>query len=150
MFGPKVVSGIGRTLLALTLATGLATGASKPASASTMTDATMACAEGTETVYFGLPLTGAPRMSIFAYRLNGGAWAYTHWYYTSNGSYWLFEGGRWTALPLSGSSPFRIVGNNVLVDGFEYRYNPSTGAASWINLGSCRTSSFFTGGIIFN
>jgi hypothetical protein len=135
--------------MALTLATGLAFGATQPAAASTMTDATMVCAEGTGSVYFGLPLTGSARMSIFAYRVNSGSWAYTNWYYTSNGSFWMYDGG-WKALPADSSMTIRDVGGNKLVQGFEYRYIPSTGSGSWISLGSCRTSSFFESGITFH
>jgi hypothetical protein len=150
MFGTKAVAAVTRSVMALTLASGLVVGTTQPAAASTMTEATMVCTEGTESVYFGLPLTGSARMSIFAYRVDGGSWAYTNWYYTSNGSYWMYDGGRWAALPVDSSMTIRSVGNRKLVEGFEYRYNPSTGAASWISLGSCRTTSYFDGGIVFN
>jgi hypothetical protein len=149
MFGTKVVPAIARTLVALTLATGLAAGATKPAEASTMTDAYMACAEGTGGIYFGLPLSGGARMSLFAFRVDSGSWQFTNWYYTSNGSYWMWE-GKWVSLPFDSSMTARNIGGNHNVYGYEYRYNPSTASGGWVNLGSCRTSSFYESGIIIN
>lgn len=148
MFGTKVVPAIARTLVALTLATGLAAGATKPAEAS-MTDAYMACGEGTGGIHFGLPLSGGARMSLFAYRVDSGSWQFTNWYYTSNGSYWMWE-GKWASLPFDSSMTSRNIGGNHNVYGYEYRYNPSTASGGWVNLGSCRTSSFFESGIIIN
>ena len=150
MFGSKAVSIVSKSLLALTLASGLALSSSRPAEAS-MTDAYLACGEGTETAYFGFPLAGAGRMSIFAYRIDSGAWNYTAWYYMRDGSYWQYEAGRgWVALPADSSMTMLVAGNNRVVEGYEYRYNPSTGSGSWINLGWCRTTSFFESGITFN
>lgn len=148
MFRTNVVPAIAKTLVALTLATGLAAGATKPAEAS-MTDAYMACGEGTGGIYFGLPLSGAARMSVFAYRVDNGGWQFTNWYYTSNGSYWMWE-GKWVSLPFDSSMTARLTGGNHTVYGYEYRYNPSTGAGGWVNLGSCRTSSFSDNPYIFD
>jgi hypothetical protein len=151
MFGAGIVRAIARTLVGLTLATALAAGTTGQANAS-MSNAYMACGEGTETVYFGLPLSGAARMSIFAFSVDGGAWQFTHWYYTDNGSYWHFDPAqaRWVGMPPEGSQSTWIVGNRHNVVGFEYRYIPSTQTGSWISLGSCRTTSFFDGGIVYN
>lgn len=148
MFGAKAFSAVTRTAMALTLAAGLAAGATRPVEAS-MTDAYMACGEGTGGIYFGFPLEGAARMSIFAYRVDNGGWQYTNWYYTSNGSYWMWE-GRWNALPLSSSQTIRLVGGGHTVYGYEYRYNPSTRSGAWVNLGQCQTSSFSDNPYIFN
>ena len=117
----------------------------KPAQAS-MTESSMACGLGTETVAFGFPQEGAGRMSVFAYRINGGAWQYTSWYYTWNGFAWIWDGARWVDT-VGGVASFALAGNNNLVEGWEYRYDPATGSARWLDLGSCRTSSFFDGGI---
>jgi hypothetical protein len=149
MLGQKVLSAGAKSLAALALAGAVTAGSAEPASAA-MTNAYMACGEGTETVYFGLPLDSPARMSIFAFRVNGGAWQWTPWYYTAQGRFWLYNGSRWEPLPAEGSSSINIVGNNKLVEGWEYRVNVSTGAGSWVSLGSCRTTSFFGGGLVFN
>jgi hypothetical protein len=133
----------GATLLAGTM---LFASPTAPAAAAGLNDAWLSCGTGTETIHFGLPLAGT-RYSQFAYRLDGGAWQYTNWYYASNSSYQVYTNAGWQGIR-DGGGPIIIVGGGHLVEGWEYRWTPASGA-QWVNLGSCTTSSFFSGGIVY-
>jgi len=147
MFGSRVIPAVTRKFMALTLAAGLAAGMSGTAHAA-IPNAYLSCAEGTGMFAIELPIDATARMSYFAYRVDGGAWTSTPWYYTNSGLSWVLDWGRWVALPLGGGPGMWDVGGNRLVEGFEYRYKASTGTGSWISLGWCRTTSFFEGGIV--
>ena len=147
MFGTKARSIVTKGLLALALAGSLTVAGTRPAAAS-MTDASMGCGVGTETVTFGFPQEGAGRMSVFAYSINGGAWKFTNWYYTANGFAWMWNGSSWIGLP-GGIASFALAGSNNKIVGYEYRYDPSARTGRWIALGSCTTSSFFNDGLVY-
>jgi hypothetical protein len=142
--GLLVTKGIASFILAAAIA---ATSGAKPVAAS-MTDTSLSCGVGTETAAFAFPLEGPGRMSVFAYRINGGSWQFTSWYYTWNGFAWIWQGGRWVDT-VGGVASFALAGTNNLVEGYEYRYDPTSGTGGWINLGSCVTSSFFHDGITY-
>jgi hypothetical protein len=143
---------ITRTILAGALSIAVIAGLGARPVAAALSDSSLACGEGTETAYFGFPLDSEPRMSIFAYRVNGGGWQWTDWYYMSSGRYWNWSTGqgRWLGLSADVSFKLLMLGNRAFVEGWEYRYDPVRGTEGWINLGSCTTSSFFSGGLVFN
>lgn len=147
-----LTSAIGKSVLAVALAAGIMGGTGVQEARAALSDSSMRCPEGTENFYFGLPLDSAPRWSIYAYRIDGGTWQWTDWYWVNRGSYWYWDANRAQVVALPADSSMRIVpvGNNKLVEGWEYRYSPSTGSGTWVNLGYCRTTSYFGGGIIFN
>lgn len=138
---------VSKTVVSLVLASSiLGTVDAQPVAA--MTESSIGCGVGTETVSFGFAQAAPARISIFAYRINNGAWKFTPWYYTWNGFAWVFEGGRWVDTN-GGVASFVLAGSNNLVEGYEYRYDPNAGSGGWIYLGSCRTSSFFRDGITY-
>ena len=137
----EMIGKLAKTAAALGLALAITVTGTKTAQAS-MTDPSMGCGAGTGIVTFGFPQEGPGRISIFAYRLDGGPWKFTNWYYTWNGFSWLWNGAAWEGLP-GGVATFPIVGGQHLVEGWEYRVDPATNAAQWYALPSCTTSDFF-------
>jgi len=109
---------------------------------------TLACPFLVEGFYFGLPIVGQGLASRYYYRLDGGAWYRTNWYYTKDISAWYFDEdtGRWVAVPANNSIVTPPAGPGQLVEGWEWQYDFSTRASKWVNLGSCRI--FKMGGVI--
>ena len=145
----KLALTIGKTALALAVAT-TAVGAAAGEAHASLSSSSLGCAEGTETFYLGLPIVSRPVMVIYAFRVNGGAWKWTPWYYSANSSYYVYGTTGWSALPADSSQRIYDVGNSKLIEAWEYRYDPATRATGWTNLQSCRTTSYFSGGIVFN
>jgi hypothetical protein len=115
----------------------------EPTKAASMTQTWMSCGEGTETVHFGLPLSAAGRWSQFVYTLdNGRTWQSTAWYYSKYGQFYIWNGRALESIR-DGGGPILIVGGNKRVTGYEW-----TGTR-YLALGTCVTSSFFSGGIVY-
>jgi hypothetical protein len=152
MFGFKVSSIVGGALVTLALAGSIATGGTRTVDgtpvAGSIYESGMYCPEGTGAISFGLPLDGPARMSLFAFRVNGGEWQFTNWYYSARGVFYFFNGSNWED---SSMMAIELISGSKLVEGFEYRYDVTSGTGGWVALGSCTTSSFFDGtGIVFD
>jgi hypothetical protein len=141
---------LGMVVLAATLA--IFAVAPNPARASLNTDAQLMC---TELIgfRFELPAASTPRQSLFYYRVDGGRWETTNWYYTSGLTWLMYRPGvGWQSIaPGGGFLPvysFTQAGQHT-VEGFEYRY--AYGKYSWRDLGSCQGSTWEwgSGGIVF-
>jgi hypothetical protein len=112
-------------------------------SAASMDQAWMSCGEGTETVSFGLPLSAPGRWSQFLYTVDGGrTWQKTAWYYSKYGAFYIWNGRALESIR-DGGGPIILVGNRQRVYGYE-----SNGYRN-VYLGTCVTSSFFSGGIVY-
>jgi hypothetical protein len=152
MNGSTIALSMGKGVLATAIALAAIAGAGARPAAAAISDSNLTCGAGTETASFGFPLDSAPRLSIFAYRVNGGAWQWTDWYYMARGNYWSWNAsqGRWVGLSADVSMKILMLGNGATVEGWDYRHDPARGTGGWVNLGSCRTTSFFSGGLVFN
>lgn len=125
---------------------------SAPAQASPVTDAQLTC---TELVgfRFELPASSTPRQSQFYFRVDGGGWYTTNWYYTSGLTWMMYRRGiGWQSIgPGGGSLPIYHFEDSArhTIEGWEYRY--AYGHYTWHNLGSCQASTFNpgNGGIVF-
>jgi hypothetical protein len=147
----KVMAMAGKGLLAAAIATGSVLGAGASDAQAAMSDSSLVCGQGTETAYIGFPLDSAPRMAIYAYRVNGGSWRYTDWYWMARGSYWSWNAnaGRWVSLPADVSMKILTIGDRQHVEAWEWRVE--SGAGRWVQppMTPCTTTSFFNGGITY-
>lgn len=154
---------IAALVMAATIGTGvLVTGVSPASAESTSNMVSFRCEEGTGQFTFGLPTSSDGRTSYFEYRIDGGSRWYTPYKYYSYGtSRWrttvdvrtgATTGRTWEPMSYTGTAPVWWSGNiggGRFVEAREYRrYN--NGYGYWANLGSCRTSNWSGGGIVFN
>jgi len=147
MFGPDLAKTFAKGMLAFAIASWAAFGVGAEPARAALSDSLMMCAEGTESVGFSLPVSAPDRYSIFAYSVNGGTWQYSNWFYTSYGHSWMWNGQGWESAGFA-AGPIILVGNQASVVGYEYRWTQAAGG-TWVSLGSCVTTSFFGGGIVF-
>ena len=122
--------------------------ASQPVAAVSMDVPQLECPEGTGVADLTLPLHAAPRMSLFFFRVDGGAWQQTDWYYTSFDHAWIWNPqSGWHEIPFySDWSKMIFLSGTHSVDAWELRF--TDGQSQWVNLGSCTTSDFSAPGII--
>jgi hypothetical protein len=112
----------------------------EPARADSMQNAWMSCGyAGTGRVSFGLPSYAPGRYSLFAYRVNYGAWRYKGWYYSEYGGIWDLDANGFRA---HFGVPDERVGNG-FVEAYEYRwYSEGSPYNGWVFLNSCQASDF--------
>jgi|SoiMethySBSTD1v2_1073268.scaffolds.fasta_scaffold2212355_2 hypothetical protein len=126
------------------LALGVAAGGTAPAGAFSGSDAWLACSEGAGTALINLPVNAPARWSIYAYRIDGGAWQWSTWYYLDGANYSYWTGSRLASIPYGAIAqmPYFNVGGNHLFQAWEYRYDRYGRSMGRVNLGSCRTVDF--------
>jgi hypothetical protein len=140
----RTMGKLARTIGALALAAGVTLGATGEAAAADL-GASLNCQVGSGEYTLNLPYTYYGYYSLFYVSVDGSDWQTTNWFWS--GSYLNYELGAagWEYRSLGVSS---ALGNGHTVSAWEYRYF-SNGATEWVNLGSCTTSSFDFGGLIF-
>jgi hypothetical protein len=94
--------------------------------------------------HFALPVfTDFQHISLFAYRIDGGPWQYTKWYWGDalGGQFYDPGLGRWVEQGM-GAFPGQVRARGRVV-GFEYTYYWDTPSLSgWHGLGSCQAVVF--------
>jgi len=117
----------------------LVTTATTPAEASTG----ISCPQGYGIVVFTNPSVADTTWSLYWYRVNGGAWQTTAWFYSVGYTTFVWNGSSLDrTFGEAGAQP--SVGTGY-VEGWEQRYTPNGYGGwvyEWINMGSCYASSF--------
>jgi hypothetical protein len=134
-----------RLLAVLGIAVALAASAfAGQAQATTLTDAWLNCTFGSG-VHFELPFQGSARTSQFYFRINGGQWYNSEFYYTRNADWYIYDSGRkaWQEIGYGGGF-LPIYDVTGFVEAWESRYYPG-GSHQWVNLGSCNAYSYHPG-----
>jgi hypothetical protein len=98
-----------------------------------------------------LPLQGSARYSQFYFRVNGGSWYKTDWYYTHNAAWYHYDATvGWHAIGFGGGflPLYDVTG---YVEAWESRYDGSRSNQQWVYLGTCNAYSYHVGdgGIVF-
>jgi hypothetical protein len=130
---PRTIVGFG-LVLALVAGTGVA-----PAGAKTL------CAFGNGVALVNLPFVSEGAYSQFYFRVDGGQWQVSPWYYSNGDSAWIWDGA-WQYLSLAESGPTFTVGSG-WVDAYEHRFTPSNWGY-WVYHEGCNAWSFAGGGIV--
>lgn len=106
----------------------------------------MTCAQLTGHMYFSVPRTTVvtnTRMSQFAYRVNGGAWTYSDWYFADYVQTYRWDGRSWlsySARGVDGLTAYKLQ-SGAHVEGWE-RVQLNGGDLYWQSLGTCVVSSW--------
>ena len=116
-----------------------------PASAATG-DSQLACELGFDGYSIYLPFVSDGYYSLYYTSVDGGAWGTSNWWYSSNFMNFEYTSAGWSA------NHSLYIGSNLggghKVTAWEYRYF-ANGTGQWVYLGSCVTTSFMGGGIIY-
>ena len=135
---------VGRLVATLALGSGAAFASAAPAAAADL-GAGLDCPVGAGGYALNLPFVYQPHYSQFYISVDGRPWATTNWFWSSAYQNYEYTSSGWQ---VAGVTRSISTGHDNVVYAWEYRYY-SNGATEWVNLGSCRTSSFDFGGIVF-
>lgn len=145
---------LAKAILITTLGLGIAAGAihsDDPAAASptaassiagSLSDSSLVCGSaGSGTFHLAFPFYSAPHYSYFAYRVNGGAWQVTNWYFIEYGRFLVYD-GRWINMGYASSGTFWTNSGSATIEAWEWRVDAATGAAGWQQLRPCSVDDF--------
>jgi hypothetical protein len=129
--------GVGTTQAA---ATDPSAGAGIPAA--TFNDTQLDCSQDSFAIEY--PRYSSPaRSSYFAYRISGGPWYTTTYYYFDGTNRWYWDNNGWNPDEWNGLSI--AVNGGVTVEAMERRYNANGSGWFWVDLASCFVSAYYGG-----